>query len=91
MSAAVDSFVLLRTMPNYPAPAVWTSWSQGMNCAFKTIKDMRFSSDADFESLVVVVSASFTFGHKDILSLVFDCHCRDGLFWRLARVTKIAV
>jgi hypothetical protein len=80
MSAAVDSLVLLRTMPNYPAPAVWASWGQGMNCTFKTIKDMRFSSDADFESLVVVVSASFTFGHKDILSLVFDCHCRDGLF-----------
>ena len=56
MSAAVDSLVLLRTMPNYPGPAVWASWGQGMNCAFKTIKDMRFSSDGDFESLVVDVS-----------------------------------
>ena len=62
-----------------------------MNRTLEAIEDMLFSANADFKRLVVVVSASFTFGHKDILSLVFDCHCRDGLFWRLARVAKIAV
>jgi hypothetical protein len=34
-----------------------------MNRALEAIKDMLFSADANFESLVIVVSASFTFGH----------------------------
>jgi hypothetical protein len=41
-----------------------------MNRALEAIKDMLFSADANFESLVVVVSASFTFGDFDLLKLI---------------------
>jgi hypothetical protein len=67
MRATIDHIVFLDTMSDYPAPAVETGRSQGMNRTFKAIKDVFFSADADFESLVIVVSASFTFGHFDLL------------------------
>ena len=41
-----------------------------MNRALEAIKDMLFSADANFESLVIVVSASFTFGDFDLLKLI---------------------
>jgi hypothetical protein len=70
MSATVDNFALLHAMPDYPALAVGTGWSQGMNRTFETIKDVFFSADTDFERLVIVVSASFTFSHFDLLNLI---------------------
>jgi hypothetical protein len=63
MSAAVDSFIFLHAMPDYPAPAVGAGRSQGMNGTFEAVEDMFFPADANFKGLVVIVSASFTFGH----------------------------
>jgi hypothetical protein len=68
VSAAVNRLVFLDAMSNYPAPTMGARWSQGMNCTFKAVEDVFFPANPDFESFVIVISASFTFGHIAISS-----------------------
>ena len=39
-----------------------------MNRTLKAVEDMFFPANPDFESLVIVISTSFTFGHLAISS-----------------------
>jgi hypothetical protein len=59
-----------------------------MNRTLEAIEDMLFSTDADFESLVVVVSASFTFGHFDLLSLISIPGDRTVVSGQLSAITQ---
>ena len=41
MGATIDGHALFYTMTKNPAPAMVAGWRDGLNCTFKTVKNMR--------------------------------------------------
>jgi hypothetical protein len=63
VDAAEDLSFFFNAVTDDPAIAMRAGWSQGMDRAFETIKDMRLAVHPHLEAFVVVVSAEFAFGH----------------------------
>jgi len=60
MGAAIKDALCLHSMTDDPATTMGAGWCQGMDRAFKTIKDMRLAVDPHFEAFVVHIPAYFT-------------------------------
>jgi len=54
-----------------------------MNRTLKAIEDVSFPANPNFESLVIVISTGFTFGHVGYPHLVFVCRRGGGCFREL--------
>jgi hypothetical protein len=65
MGAAIDDVTDFDAVSQDAATAVPAFWRQGMDRAFKTIEDMFLPFFSDRQRLVVIVPASFTFGHGE--------------------------
>jgi hypothetical protein len=63
VDAAEDLTFLLDPMPDNAAATVRAGRGEPLYGAFKAVKNMAFSFDNDFESLVVVISADLAFSH----------------------------
>ena len=59
-AAEQHSVLILRTVPEYPATAVVACRREGVQRAFKTVKNMRLAREDYLESFVVIVSADLT-------------------------------
>jgi hypothetical protein len=60
---AKERTVFLKTMANNSDPACRTGRGECMNCALKTVVRVHLPVLGDLESLVVIVTAGFTYRH----------------------------
>ena len=63
MSAAKELTADLHAVTDYFAVAVLTNRRNCLNCTFEAVERMSRPSGDQLESLVVVISANFTFRH----------------------------
>jgi hypothetical protein len=68
MGAAEEMAVDLYSVADDFTFAVFAAGSYCLDCAFEAVEDVFGATGNYFETLVVVVSANFTFGHGIILS-----------------------
>ena len=70
MGATIDGIALFYAMTKNPAPAMVAGWRDGLNCTFKTVKNVRPAGYCYLKSFIVIVPASLAFSHTNILLIV---------------------
>ena len=60
-------FIPFDPMADDTAIAVRTNGREGVDCAFKAIKDVALSAHDDFKGLVIIVLADFAFSHTQFV------------------------
>jgi hypothetical protein len=63
VGTAEDLAFLLHAMSNYATATMRASRREPLYRTFEAVKNMAFTGDSDFNCIVVVVSADFTFSH----------------------------
>jgi hypothetical protein len=70
MGATIDGIALFYAMTKNPAPAMVAGWRDGLNCTFKTVKNVRPAGYCYLKSFIVIIPASLAFSHTHILLIV---------------------
>lgn len=65
MCAAIEGAFSLNPVPDDFAIAMLAARRQCVNGALEAIKIVRFASNSNFQRLIVVISANFTFVHNN--------------------------
>lgn len=68
MGTAIDDVILFDPMPDYPTAAVGTGGSEGLNGAFKAIKDMCHPLPGHLEGFVIPIATHLTYVHRGFLT-----------------------
>lgn len=63
-AAAVEIFLRLDAVPDYPATAIGADRRELMNCAFETIENVPLARRDDFKSQIIIIAANFALSHK---------------------------
>src|SRR6266566_7543366 len=78
IGTAEEGPVYLYSMTNNAAATVTTGRSQGSNCTFKAVEDMRVTSHDHLKGLIVIITTQFTpsHTHSSLYRTILVTRCR---------------